>query len=113
MEIYVYPIIALLFVGIFTREVIAPVSRNHCDRRWLIMASSLGVATVIITLFIGYVMADMIRENALFNASVVLPDVIVGILSFWLTSFVFYWWHRATQMSGDWIWGSIPRKASG
>ncbi|MDD5391691.1 MAG: sterol desaturase family protein [Thiothrix sp.] len=103
MEIYVYPIIALLFIGIFTREVIAPASRNHCDRRWLIMASSLGVATVVITLFIGYVMADVIRENALFNASEVLPDVMVGILSFLLTSFVFYWWHRATHYS-DLLW---------
>lgn len=42
MEALVYPVIALLFVGIFTREVIAPASRNDCDRRWLILATAVG-----------------------------------------------------------------------
>lgn len=103
MELYVYPIIALLFVGLFTREVIAPASQNHCDRRWLILASALGASTVVITLLIGYVMAEFIREHALFNTNRVLADGWVGLLSFMLTSFVFYWWHRATHYS-DWLW---------
>ena len=28
-EFAAYPLLALMFVGIFTREVIAPASRNH------------------------------------------------------------------------------------
>lgn len=97
MELYVYPLIALLFVGLFTREVIEPASRNHCDRRWLLLASALGVATVVITLGIGYWSATTIRAHAFFNAKSVLPDPLVGVLSFLLTSFIFYWWHRATH----------------
>ena len=38
MELYAVPFIALLFVALFTREVIAPASRNRCDRRWLLLA---------------------------------------------------------------------------
>ena len=103
MEIYVYPIIALLFVGLFTREVIAPASRNHCDRRWLIMATLLGAATVVVTLTLGFVMAATISANALFTTQGILPDVLVGVLGFFLTSFIFYWWHRATHYS-DLLW---------
>lgn len=103
MEIYIYPIIALLFVGIFTHEVIAPASRNHCDRRWLIMATLLGAATVGVTLTLGYVLADAISANAVFTTSGVLADGLVGVLSFLLTSFTFYWWHRATHYS-DLLW---------
>lgn len=97
------PLIALLFIGLFTREVIAPASRNACDHRWLIMATALGAATVMVTLLIGYFMAGFIREHALFNTSGVLPDAIVGVLSFLLTSFTFYWWHRATHRI-DLLW---------
>jgi sterol desaturase/sphingolipid hydroxylase (fatty acid hydroxylase superfamily) len=32
-----------------------------------------------------------------------LPEGVVGLLSFLLTSFVFYWWHRATHKS-DVLW---------
>ena len=103
MEIYVYPFIALLFVGIFTREVIAPASRNPCDRRWLLWSTALGCLTVGVTLSIGYVMADVIQTQALLPTQGVLPTGVVGFLSFFLTSFVFYWWHRATHYS-DFLW---------
>jgi hypothetical protein len=43
-EFAAYPLLALVFVGIFSREVIAPASRNHCDRRWLLMSSALACA---------------------------------------------------------------------
>lgn len=43
MDILVYPVIALLFVAIFTREVIAPASKNPRDRCWLIMVTLIGV----------------------------------------------------------------------
>lgn len=103
MELYAFPFLALLFVGIFCREVIAPASRNDCDRRWLILAASLGAATVVITLGVGYLFAGTISRHALFRTGDHLPDVLVGVLSFLLTSFIFYWWHRATHAS-DWLW---------
>ncbi|BEU98200.1 hypothetical protein ACDW_39050 [Acidovorax sp. DW039] len=68
-ELYAYPVIALLFVGIFCREVIAPASRNDCDHRWLILSTALGLATVVVTLGMGYVFGAVIRRNALFPAA--------------------------------------------
>jgi len=103
MELYAVPFIALLFVALFSREVIAPASRNRCDRRWLLLASGLGAVTVAVTLVGGYVFAGVISRHALFRAGDHLPDVLVGVASFLLTSFIFYWWHRATHAS-DWLW---------
>ena len=102
-ELYSYPVLALLFVGIFCREVIAPASRNNCDRRWLILSLCVGIATVATTLTIGYVFGAKIKHNALFPVGGLLPDVVVGFLSFLVTSFIFYWWHRATHKS-DFLW---------
>jgi sterol desaturase/sphingolipid hydroxylase (fatty acid hydroxylase superfamily) len=103
MEIYAFPFLALFFVGLFCREVIAPASQNRCDRRWLILASGIGGATVIVALGIGYVFAGTISHLAFVRAGDYLPDVLVGLVSFLLTSFIFYWWHRATHQS-DWLW---------
>ncbi|WP_374536482.1 sterol desaturase family protein [Chitinimonas taiwanensis] len=103
IELYTYPLIALLFVAIFCREVIAPASRNHCDRRWLILSTGLGVATVLVTLSLGYLFASGIEQHALIQASRHLPDPVTGLLSFLLASFIFYWWHRATHRF-DLLW---------
>lgn len=97
MELYAFPVLALLFVGIFTREVVAPASKNHCDRRWLILASCLGLITILLTLAVGIVFSDAIRKHSWVNAGEHLPDSLVGGISFLLTSFFFYWWHRATH----------------
>lgn len=103
MEFLAYPLIALFMVGIFTREVIAPASKNNCDRRWLILSASLGVATMVVTLGIGWFFSQKIRNLALFHAGDVMPDFFVGLVSFLLCSFIFYWWHRATHAS-DFLW---------
>jgi sterol desaturase/sphingolipid hydroxylase (fatty acid hydroxylase superfamily) len=103
MEFLAYPVVALLFVGIFTREVIAPASRNACDRRWLILASCLGAASVATTLGVGFVFEERFRQWALLPQLGRLPAPVAGLLSFLLTSFVFYWWHRATHAS-DLLW---------
>lgn len=102
-EFYVYPILALLFVGIFCREVIAPASRNNCDRRWLILSAALAIATVVTTLVVGYMFGTQIKGNALIPYAADLPAGVVGFLSFLLTSFIFYWWHRFTHKS-DLLW---------
>ena len=103
MEFVAYPLLALIFVALFTREVIAPASRNHCDRRWLILSTALGVGTLATTLFVGHMFADQIRAHALLPVGDRWNDALVGGLSFLLTSFVFYWWHRATHAS-DVLW---------
>ncbi|XLZ70954.1 sterol desaturase family protein [Massilia sp. SR12] len=103
MEIYAFPFLALLFVGLFSREVIAPASRNQCDKRWQLLALSLGGATIIVALAVGYFFAASIQRYAWLRAGDVMPDWAVGLASFLLTSFVFYWWHRATHAS-DLLW---------
>jgi sterol desaturase/sphingolipid hydroxylase (fatty acid hydroxylase superfamily) len=102
-ELLALPFIGLAFVALFTREVIAPASRNHCDHRWLILASSVGAVTVVVTLAAGYFFSSTIHNFALFDAGSVMPDAAVGFLAFLLTSFVFYWWHRLTHRS-DLLW---------
>ncbi|GAB2479479.1 sterol desaturase family protein [Comamonas humi] len=96
-EFAAYPLLALMFVALFAREVIAPASRNHCDRRWLILSTLLGLGTLATTLLMGHVFADSIRRHAWFDIGQRWPAWAVGGLSFVLTSFVFYWWHRATH----------------
>lgn len=103
MEFVVFPILGIFFVLIFVREVIAPASRNHCDRRWLLLASGMAVATVVATLVGGYLLAEPIRRYALWQAHDFLPAWLVGLLSFLLTSFIFYWWHRAIHQF-DLLW---------
>ncbi|MEO9383203.1 sterol desaturase family protein [Chromobacterium phragmitis] len=103
MELYAFPALAILFVGMFTREVIAPASKNRCDRRWLLLASLLGASTVMVTLALGYLFAVQIERAAVISAARDWPDAAVGAASFLLTSFVFYWWHRATHAS-DLLW---------
>lgn len=103
MEYLVYPLIALMFVAVFTREVIAPASRNTCDRRWLLYSTGLGVLTMASALALGYLFEDRIRAHALLDVGARWHPLPVGLLSFFLTSFVFYWWHRATHAS-DLLW---------
>ncbi|MDH1293561.1 MULTISPECIES: sterol desaturase family protein [Comamonas] len=102
-EFAAYPLLALVFVGIFSREVIAPASRNHCDRRWLLMSSALACSTLLVTLLVGHWFSDSIRAVALFDVGQRWPAPLVGLASFGLTSFVFYWWHRATHR-WDLLW---------
>jgi len=94
MELYVYPIVALLFFGLFTREVIAPASRNNCDRRWMILALASAGGTFVATIAVGVVFASVIRDAALIPGATHLPWPLVGVLGFLLASFVGYWWHR-------------------
>ena len=103
IDLYVYAALLLAFVALFTREVIAPASRNTCDRRWLLMSASIGVVTVLITLALGWVFAQAIRTHALLPVPAHWPAWVVGMLSFLLTSFIFYWWHRLIHAS-DWLW---------
>ena len=102
MEIYVYPIMALLFAAIFTREVIAPASRNACDKRWQILAGGLTCATLAVTIAIGYAFSSQVKESALLKTDAY-SDFAVGVTSFLITSFIFYWWHRLTHAS-DLLW---------
>jgi sterol desaturase/sphingolipid hydroxylase (fatty acid hydroxylase superfamily) len=106
MDLFAYPVLLLVFAALFTREVIAPASKNECDRRWLIMATALGVMTVVCTVGVGVVFGAGIARRALLPLPVDWPAPLVGLLSFFTTSFIFYWWHRATHAS-DFLWRHV------
>lgn len=106
MEIYAYPLLLLGFAVLFTREVVAPASQNHCDKRWLILASVCGGATVLVTIGVGLMFQARIQAHALLPVPEHWPAPLVGLLSFLITSFVFYWWHRATHRF-DFLWRHV------
>lgn len=103
LDLYAYCALLFAFVALFTREVIAPASRNVCDRRWLVLSASIGIVTVLIALMLGWFFAYAIRTHALLPVPDAWPAWLVGLLSFLLTSFIFYWWHRLIHAS-DWLW---------
>jgi sterol desaturase/sphingolipid hydroxylase (fatty acid hydroxylase superfamily) len=106
MEWLVYPALMLVFAVFFTREVIAPASRNHCDRRWLLLACGLGIVTMLSTVGIGLAFGAAIRDRAWLPLPPQVPDPLVGLASFFCTSFIFYWWHRATHRF-DTLWRHV------
>ena len=102
MDIVIFFIVLGVFVCVFTLEVIAPASNNDCDRRWLILASSLSLFQTASTLIAGWFFTAKIQEISIFNfgeSNVLLQ----GCLGFLLTGFVAYWWHRAMHKS-DFLW---------
>ena len=92
----------IAFSIIFTIEVIAPASKNSCDKRWLILASTISLVQSISTLFIGWLYLELLHNFSLFNLKG-LNILIGGFLGFLVTSFFAYWWHRAMHKS-DFLW---------
>lgn len=94
MELLTVVIIFVAFIGIFTLEVIAPASRNDCDRRWMILASCVNAFQSISTVGFGLVFVEVFSELSILDFSNI-NILLQGILGFLFTSFVAYWWHRA------------------
>lgn len=106
MEILSYPILLILFTFLFTIEVIAPVSKNECDQRWLIIASFIGFMQMFVSLGVGYVFKDWFVEHALISLNSDTPEFLVGLFAFFITSFIFYWWHRLVHKN-DFLWRAV------
>ena len=102
MELLTLVIIITVFLCVFTLEVIAPASKNHCDRRWMILASGISLFQSITTIGAGLIFVETFSKISFFNfsGSHVLTQ---GILGFVLTSFIAYWWHRAMHKY-DLLW---------
>jgi len=106
VEILSYPILIILFTTLFTIEVISPASKNNCDRRWLILASTLGVTQLVVSLLIGYMFKDWFYAHALIPMNQETPSVLIGLSGFFVSSFIFYWWHRAAHKN-NFLWRTI------
>ncbi len=106
MEILAYPILVILFTLLFTLEVIAPASKNHCNRRWLILSSAIGFFQMTVSLGVGIYFKDWFLSHSLLQFGKYLPAFIIGLIAFFITSFFFYWWHRALHKN-DYLWRKI------
>ncbi|WP_338846396.1 sterol desaturase family protein [Massilia sp. W12] len=102
----IYPAILLFFILIFAREVLAPASRNHCDKRWLILAGSLNLLQAGSALLVGWLFREKLPHWAWFHLPEQIPAPLAGLLAFLITSFLFYWWHRALHQS-DFLWRTV------
>ncbi|WP_078119465.1 sterol desaturase family protein [Thiosocius teredinicola] len=103
MEVVVYIVIFLVFVAIFTREVVAPASKATCDNRWLILAASINILQMSAAIGAGYVFADVFAGNSIWHLESSFHPTIAGALTFLVASLVAYWWHRAMHAS-DRLW---------
>lgn len=97
MMVFAYLAIALLFALIFTVEVIAPASKSHCDRRWMILAGSLNIVQAAAALATGHLFGDWFSRHALLSLADRIDPVTGGVLTFLLASLIAYGWHRAAH----------------
>ena len=103
MELTAYIIILCVFAVLFTVEVIAPASKNTCDRRWQIYASSLGMANAAATLAAGLIFRRTFETHSLITLPETLGRFPSALIVFLTASFLAYWWHRATHKSNT-LW---------
>jgi sterol desaturase/sphingolipid hydroxylase (fatty acid hydroxylase superfamily) len=103
MELLAYPLLLLVFVFLFCSEVIAPASKSSCNLRWLFLAMAINMLQLGCSLAAGYFFKDWFSEYSLFRMPPAVPAALVGLLSFLVTSFIFYWWHRALHAS-SFLW---------
>ncbi|OCQ22244.1 fatty acid hydroxylase [Pseudoalteromonas luteoviolacea] len=102
MELLTLTIVITAFLCVFTLEVVAPASKNACDRRWMILASCISLFQSVTAIVAGLVFIDVLQATSLFNLKTE-HVLIQGGLGFLLTSFIAYWWHRAMHKF-DLLW---------
>jgi sterol desaturase/sphingolipid hydroxylase (fatty acid hydroxylase superfamily) len=102
MELLTLIIIITVFLCVFTLEVIAPASKNHCDKRWMILASGISLFQTITTIGAGLMFVEIFSDISIFSFSSS-NALTQGVLGFVLTSFIAYWWHRAMHKF-DFLW---------
>lgn len=98
MSLTIVAAIGFAFIALFTREVIAPASRASCDHRWLRMATAVNIAQMLAALAVGWVFQETIQAAAVFPIAG-LPAPLAGGLTFFVASFIAYWWHRGLHDS--------------
>jgi sterol desaturase/sphingolipid hydroxylase (fatty acid hydroxylase superfamily) len=103
MALLVYFITFAAFVVIFTREVVAPASGASCDKRWRLYAGGLNAANLGVVVAAGFLFEGWISGSSLLGLSGRLDVVSGAILTFLVSSFVAYWWHRLIHKS-DRLW---------
>jgi sterol desaturase/sphingolipid hydroxylase (fatty acid hydroxylase superfamily) len=103
---FVYFATFAVFSVIFTREVIAPASMANCDKRWRIYAGALNAGNLVVVGLAGLFFQSWIDHASLFQLRSKLDPFTASLVAFLVSSFVAYWYHRATHWS-DTLWRSV------
>ena len=106
MLFFVYFATFAVFSVIFTREVIAPASMATCDKRWRIYAGALNAGNLVVVMAAGLSFQTWIDHASLFHLRNRLDPVSASLIAFMASSFVAYWYHRATHWS-DTLWRTV------
>ena len=106
MEILAYPLLIILFTFLFTLEVIVPASKNQCNKRWLILSGGIGLVQMTVSIGAGIYFKDWFLSHSLWQLGNYFPALVIGLISFLITSFFFYWWHRVLHKN-DYLWRKI------
>lgn len=94
MELITLIVVLVALICVFTLEVVAPASKNRCDRRWMILASGISLLQSVSTIGFGLIFVETFSHISILNLKN--NNIFIqGVLGFTLTSFVAYWWHRA------------------
>ncbi|HEV7228380.1 sterol desaturase family protein [Brevundimonas sp.] len=103
MALLVYFVTFAAFVVVFTREVVAPASGASCDKRWRLYAGGLNAANLVVVVAAGFLFEGRISGSSLLGLSSKVDAVTGAVLTFLVSSFVAYWWHRLIHKS-DRLW---------
>ena len=102
MELLTLIIVITVFLCVFTLEVVAPASKNQCDRRWMFLASGISLFQSLSTIGFGMIFIETFKQISLLELNE-LNVFLQGLYGFLLTSFIAYWWHRAMHKY-DLLW---------
>ena len=83
----------------FLSERLMPGRRLPNSGGWYIRAISLNLCQLLIVILAAYSWEVWLRGVSLLSISELMPAYAQGLLSWFMGTFVFYWWHRARHRS--------------
>lgn len=94
--VYLVVFVVTLF---FVAEHILPGRKLPNSSGWYLRAVFLNLCQLAIVLIAGVTWEEWLRGTSLINISGAMPPIAQGLLSWFIGTFVFYWWHRARHAS--------------
>ena len=102
---YLTPVSLLLAIVtlFFVAERVAPGRELPRSGGWYFRAMILNLCQLFIVILAGYTWEAWLQGASVFVISESMPVYAQGMLSWFIGTFVFYWWHRARHES-DFLW---------
>lgn len=105
---YVTPtsLLLVLVVTFFVAERFIPGRELPRSSGWYVRAVFLNMCQLVIVILAGYSWETWLQGVSLFAIGKAMPAYAQGLLSWFIGTFVFYWWHRARHGS-DILWQGL------